>query len=262
MGQVLAKISDFVKNIISRCLSNIQRFFIDASSTTKHTSKDKIDEARQQDSHVINIPRADQPQPADLSFNSNASEIVEEKDVIITIPDAHVVNIGHDNVNKGKGVYEHKTQKSQFNLAPSASSTRSSGALKLVDHNNVAKEEVGAQPSQVVRKKNIWIKHYCSSHRILLVGEGDFSFSACLAKAFGSASNMVATSLDSLDFLKKNYANAMSNISYLKKNGSMVIHNVDAGEMANHHLLSGLKFDRIIYNFPLAGFFRDSSRSI
>lgn len=42
-----------------------------------------------------------------------------------------------------------------------------------------------------------WIKHYSSCHRILLVGEGDFSFSTCLASAFGRASNMVATSLDS-----------------------------------------------------------------
>lgn len=41
------------------------------------------------------------------------------------------------------------------------------------------------------------IKHYSSSHTILLVGEGDFSFSACLAVAFGNASNILATSLDS-----------------------------------------------------------------
>jgi 25S rRNA (uracil2634-N3)-methyltransferase len=40
------------------------------------------------------------------------------------------------------------------------------------------------------------IMHYSSSHKILLVGEGDFSFTLCLAKAFGSAVNIVATSLD------------------------------------------------------------------
>ncbi|KAI0519459.1 hypothetical protein KFK09_006907 [Dendrobium nobile] len=48
-------------------------------------------------------------------------------------------------------------------------------------------------------KREIWIKHYSSSHRILLVGEGDFSFSACLGKAFGSAKNMIATSYDNLE---------------------------------------------------------------
>jgi hypothetical protein len=42
-----------------------------------------------------------------------------------------------------------------------------------------------------------WIEHYSSSHKILLVGEGDFSFSACLAKEFGTAANMIATSFDS-----------------------------------------------------------------
>lgn len=47
------------------------------------------------------------------------------------------------------------------------------------------------------RKKPKWKGHYNSEHKILLVGEGNFSFSACLATAFGSAKNMVATSLDS-----------------------------------------------------------------
>ena len=41
------------------------------------------------------------------------------------------------------------------------------------------------------------IKHSSNFHQILLVGEGDFSFSSALANAFGSAENMVVTSLDS-----------------------------------------------------------------
>lgn len=47
--------------------------------------------------------------------------------------------------------------------------------------------------ASVVRRRG----HYTSSQRILLVGEGDFSFALSLASAFGSATNMVATSLDS-----------------------------------------------------------------
>jgi len=40
------------------------------------------------------------------------------------------------------------------------------------------------------------LRHYTNKQKILLVGEGDFSFSLSLARAFGSASNLTATSLD------------------------------------------------------------------
>ncbi|XP_007020390.2 PREDICTED: uncharacterized protein At4g26485 [Theobroma cacao] len=102
-----------------------------------------------------------------------------------------------------------------------------------------------------------WVRRYCSSHVMLLVGEGDFSFSACLAIAFGSARNMVATSLDSRGFLFRNYKKAMSNIHELRIRGCTVLHGVDATEMANHYALRCIKFDRVIYNFPHAGFCTD-----
>ncbi|KAK9152333.1 hypothetical protein Syun_010642 [Stephania yunnanensis] len=103
-------------------------------------------------------------------------------------------------------------------------------------------------------KQEIWIKHYCSSHRILLVGEGDFSFSACLGRAFGRADNMVATSLNSQEFLKRNYGNAMSNVDSLRSRGCIVIHNVDATKMAGNRRSNSVTYDRIVYNFPHAGF--------
>ncbi|KAL0353466.1 UNVERIFIED_CONTAM: hypothetical protein Sangu_0927900 [Sesamum angustifolium] len=99
-----------------------------------------------------------------------------------------------------------------------------------------------------------WIKHYSSGHEILLVGEGDFSFAACLATAFGSASNMVATSLDSPEMLRIKHPSAARNLQLLEEKGCTVIHNVDAHYMCLHHLLSHRKFDRIVFNFPHAGF--------
>ncbi|KAL0443236.1 UNVERIFIED_CONTAM: Heavy metal-associated isoprenylated plant protein 41 [Sesamum latifolium] len=114
--------------------------------------------------------------------------------------------------------------------------------------------------SSVVVDEGRWIKHYSSCHRILLVGEGDFSFSTCLAKAFGLASNIIATSLDSKAFLKKNYQNAQSNINELRIRGCKVMHGIDATEMATHELLGHLTFDRIIFNFPFAGFFKNLPR--
>ncbi|KAL0306213.1 UNVERIFIED_CONTAM: hypothetical protein Sradi_6038600 [Sesamum radiatum] len=105
-----------------------------------------------------------------------------------------------------------------------------------------------------------WIKHYSSAHRILLVGEGDFSFSTCLAKAFGLATNMVATSFDSQGFLLKHYQNAMSNLVELTIRKCRVMHEIDATKMRHHEQLGGIKFDIIIFNFPFAGFFKDLSR--
>ncbi|KAJ1387724.1 S-adenosyl-L-methionine-dependent methyltransferase [Sesbania bispinosa] len=104
------------------------------------------------------------------------------------------------------------------------------------------------------------IMHYGSSHKILLVGEGDFSFSLCLARAFGTARNMVATSLDSRVSLGVNYANALRNLAELESLGCTIVHEVDVHSMTHHPRLMNNNFDRIIYNFPHAGFdFRESN---
>ncbi|KAL8469592.1 hypothetical protein ACS0TY_032439 [Phlomoides rotata] len=99
-----------------------------------------------------------------------------------------------------------------------------------------------------------WIKHYSSRHKILLVGEGNFSFALSLATAFGNASNMVATSLHSEGMLWMTHPTAAANLVSLKAMGCTVIHDVDARTMSTHHLLSYKKFDRIVFNFPHAGF--------
>lgn len=98
------------------------------------------------------------------------------------------------------------------------------------------------------------IMHYASSQKILLVGEGDFSFALCLARAFGTAYNMVATSLDSLEMLGKKYRNGVENVRELEERGCIVLHGVDATQMSQHYFLSTQRFDRVIYNFPHVGF--------
>ncbi|KAL6511869.1 hypothetical protein OROGR_021466 [Orobanche gracilis] len=107
-----------------------------------------------------------------------------------------------------------------------------------------------------------WIKHYSSRHRILLVGEGDFSFAASLARAFGNASNMVATSLDTQVYLDIKHPSASANVALLKEKGCSVMHDVDASTMSNQPLLSHRKFDRVVFNFPHAGFFTSECSSV
>ncbi|KAL1556136.1 25S rRNA (uracil(2634)-N(3))-methyltransferase [Salvia divinorum] len=125
-----------------------------------------------------------------------------------------------------------------------------------INSSRKARERVKKSIAAVDKEKRI--KHYSSRHDILLVGEGDFSFSACLALAFGSAANIIATSLDSEAFLKKNYGNAMYNINEMRRRAGTVMHGINARKMANHVVLGQLIFDRIIFNFPYAGLFDNS----
>ncbi|XP_010276750.1 PREDICTED: uncharacterized protein At4g26485-like [Nelumbo nucifera] len=97
------------------------------------------------------------------------------------------------------------------------------------------------------------ITHYSSSHQILLVGEGDFSFSACLAKAFRSATNMVSTSLDSRKMLLFKHPTARENLDVLESLGGAIVHGMDSHTMVQHPFLKDRKFDRIVFNFPHAG---------
>jgi hypothetical protein len=60
--------------------------------------------------------------------------------------------------------------------------------MKNLNHNNLLS----------MQKKPIDVqKMYYSNQQILLIGEGDFSFSSSLATQFCVANNIVATSLDS-----------------------------------------------------------------
>ncbi|KAJ6332733.1 hypothetical protein OIU77_008730 [Salix suchowensis] len=101
-----------------------------------------------------------------------------------------------------------------------------------------------------VKKEVKWMKHYSSCQKILLVGEGDFSFSACLGKAFGSAVNMVATSLYSKETTMLKYSKSAKNLIELKDLGCTIIYQVDAHNLRKHPLLNHILFDRIVFNFP------------
>ncbi|KAJ9551611.1 hypothetical protein OSB04_015656 [Centaurea solstitialis] len=99
------------------------------------------------------------------------------------------------------------------------------------------------------------INCYWSSQKILLVGEGDFSFSACLARAFRTATNIVATSYFDEDTLVYKHWTCVPHLEQLERLGGLLLYEVDVYEMHIHPVLKKMKFDVIIFNFPHAGHF-------
>uniref|UniRef100_A0A7S3Z8C5 25S rRNA (uridine-N(3))-methyltransferase BMT5-like domain-containing protein n=1 Tax=Lotharella globosa TaxID=91324 RepID=A0A7S3Z8C5_9EUKA len=114
---------------------------------------------------------------------------------------------------------------------------------------------------------------YAPTDRVLLIGEGDFSFAAALIKTVYSTvalkdmrmtSRLVATCLDTEGQLVAKYPCAAANIDCIKKAGGIVLTEFDA---TNLHERKDLKdaaaqggyfslkgaFDKIVFNFPHTG---------
>ncbi|KAL9077921.1 MAG: hypothetical protein Q9157_003157 [Trypethelium eluteriae] len=88
--------------------------------------------------------------------------------------------------------------------------------------------------------------------RVLLMGEGDFSFARSMIEHHGCA-NVLATCLDSEVELMKKYPQAQANISYILSEEQHVLYNIDAKRLNHKEILKGPKWDRIIFNFPHVG---------
>ncbi|OWF43311.1 ferredoxin-fold anticodon-binding domain-containing protein 1 homolog [Mizuhopecten yessoensis] len=89
---------------------------------------------------------------------------------------------------------------------------------------------------------------------VLLVGEGDFSFSVSLLSqhSIEKLQHVTTTSLESEESISKHQA-AGECIQQLRKHGLTVLFQVDATKLHENLDLKSKTFDRIIFNFPHVG---------
>ncbi|KAF8339704.1 uncharacterized protein EI90DRAFT_3037511 [Cantharellus anzutake] len=118
-------------------------------------------------------------------------------------------------------------------------------------------------PSKGKQSKTI---PYSAGDRILMIGEGNFSFALALLTTEtikATPSLLVATSYDSQDECYTKYPDAQEIVSKLRAFGATVLFGIDATKLDNHEDLLGKAFDRISFNFPHAGAgIKDQDRNI
>lgn len=106
--------------------------------------------------------------------------------------------------------------------------------------------------------------------KVLLVGEGDFSFAVSIIKeGFVAPGNLIATSFDSKEELILKYPNVEDNLNFLTDEGVQLFHNIDATNLSSSLKLipnsknkkksktrlfpDSKNFNYIMFNFPHTG---------
>jgi len=98
-----------------------------------------------------------------------------------------------------------------------------------------------------------------STDKILLIGEGNFSFARALIQdapnelAFLPPQNITATAYDSEEACFEKYLGARGIVEDLKERGVEVLFGVDATSLERIGALKGRRWDRVVWNFPHAG---------
>lgn len=91
------------------------------------------------------------------------------------------------------------------------------------------------------------------SRSILLVGEGNFSFSASLCQSLcGSETSVTATCLQQEDEAMR-HEGAVTNVQTVRESGGTVLFEVDCTKLDECSSLEGHVFDLVIFNFPHYG---------
>ncbi|KAM9846818.1 ferredoxin-fold anticodon-binding domain-containing protein 1 [Aulostomus maculatus] len=92
------------------------------------------------------------------------------------------------------------------------------------------------------------------SRSLLLVGEGNFSFSASMCRFYSSleSSSITATCLQPQEEVLR-HEGASSNIQTIKDSGGTVLFEVDCTNLGENASLQGRVFDRVVFNFPHCG---------
>lgn len=88
--------------------------------------------------------------------------------------------------------------------------------------------------------------------RVLLVGEGDFSFAKALILKKDTL-NILATVFDSAEEVKEKYPNSAETLEFLDQHGVTVAFEIDATKLSSYKQIQDFSPTKIVFNFPHLG---------
>ena len=131
-----------------------------------------------------------------------------------------------------------------------------------IDDRKASKNTKGKDKAGPSRRRTIPFR---PTDKILLVGEGNFSFAQALVynpplelRSF-PPSNLTATAYDSEQACYEKYADAQEIVARLREKDVEVLFGVDATRLEKTPSLKGRGWDRVVWNFPHAGWCRFKS---
>jgi 25S rRNA (uracil2634-N3)-methyltransferase len=122
-----------------------------------------------------------------------------------------------------------------------------------------AKSSERAKAAKKQPRKKATTIPFAPTDKILLIGEGNFSFASALAIDPPSRlqhlppSNITATAYDTEEECLAKYADAREKIDALRAKGVNVLFGVDATKLEKVPQLKGKRWDKVVWNFPHAG---------
>lgn len=123
----------------------------------------------------------------------------------------------------------------------------------------------GKHNKQKVQSSQKSLIPFLFDDKVLLVGEGDFSYAVSIVKQnYINPSNLIATSFDSYEELIEKYKGVEEKLEFLKAEGVKVLHEVDATKLVPSFKLDTKKgkansmfkhsnLNYIMFNFPHTG---------
>lgn len=153
-----------------------------------------------------------------------------------------------------------KKRKVHSNHAENRKPTRPPLRKDAIKSKSASRQQQQQQPSSKSAKVQHPKSHipFLDSDRILLIGEGDFSFAKSIVEEHGCY-DVTATCYDSQDVLFEKYKPQVEeHVRYLDDEGQHVVYNVDATKLDKNKALAkavatGGRFNVILFNFPHVG---------